>query len=325
VKKTAWLIFDDQEIAKYIWNIMNIKNNFLRSILCLAEILMVLAMSLGCNIPPSGTPSPTKRPGEDTRTPETDEQPKDKIPMSQAEVKDKTAPPPLKPSIPALADTAGWVKDLSLVATPANIPALRPPDNKEYYRVKKSINGVKRTISVVYGDILQESDVIVNAANSGLTGGGGIDGAIHNAAKVNGKDLLVDEAVEYKALQKITAFAEGSAMVMNSYGLAPKIIMIVFTVGPTGPADNNKNLALYSAIYNSLLKASEYKAKSISIPAVSTGIFGYPKGIASELFFKAALQFFVDHQNSTIEHVRFTNFDQDTVQKVAIEFVKLFP
>jgi O-acetyl-ADP-ribose deacetylase (regulator of RNase III) len=239
------------------------------------------------------------------------------------DVKDKSAPPPLQASIPTVAATAGWTK--TLAPLPVSVPDVLPRPNQVFYKAQKNIAAKIRSISVVYGDLLLESDTIVNAANSSLEGGGGIDGAIHKAAKVLGKDLLKEEAIAYKLLNKISSFPVGSAMVTHTYGLNSKIKMVVFTVGPQGASDPQKDRELYSAVYNSLLKANEYGANSIAIPAISTGIFGFPKDVAARLFFKAALQFFVDKPTTSIEEVRFTNFDKPTVEAMANGFLATFP
>src|SRR5207253_2052680 len=68
---------------------------------------------------------------------------------------------------------------------------------------------------------------------------------------------------------------------------------------------------LYSAIYNSMLKAHEYGLKSFATTAVATGLYSFPIDIAADLFFKAALQFFADYPDTSIETIRFTNYDED--------------
>lgn len=243
-------------------------------------------------------------------------------PQPQGLVKDTTAFPALAKALPDLSAAPGWKKTLSTPS--ASIPDKEPSPPQEFFIAQKNIEGRDRTIAVVFGDIRQESDAIVNAANSGLEGGGGIDGAIHNAAKVNGKDLLVDEAKAYKALHKISSFPTGSAMVMNPYGLGPKISMIVFTVGPQGDSTPAKDLELYSAVYNSLLKAQEFGAQSISIPTISTGIYGFPLARAAELYFGAILKFFYDHPKTSIDTVRLMDLTKAKIQQLGARFDVLF-
>lgn len=238
------------------------------------------------------------------------------------DVKDKTPSPPLQ-LIPAVAATAGWTR--TLAPMPVNIPAALPKPNLILYSARKNIGGRNRTISVVFGDMLEEADAIVNAASQDLEGGGGIDGIIHHAAEVGGKDLMKEEAKAYKKLYNITSFPVGSAMVTNPYGLNKKIKMVVFTVGPRGATDPKKEREIYSAIYNSLQKASEYGAKSVSVPAVSTALFGFPLDVAAPLYFKAAAQFLADHPTSSIDDVRFIDILGPTVKGLAQAFLAIFP
>ncbi len=240
-------------------------------------------------------------------------------------VSDTTPPPDLLAAIPANYEKAGWLKSTETLA--AAIPVMTPDPPDVMSSAKKTINSVERAISVVFGDITKEKvSAIVNAAKGSLQGGGGVDGAIHKAAGINGdggKDLKAESAA-YKVLHNITSFPIGKAMLTKSYGLAPKISYIIHTVGPQGASTPQKDLELYSAVYNSLRKADECKLTSISIPAISTGIFGFPIDKATELFFKATLRFFADNPATSIVNVRFTNFDQKTVKKVAERFSSVF-
>lgn len=274
----------------------------------------------------TGTPGTSQPQGDEVPNPPGTSQPQSSgtpnPPPPQVNVLDKTTNPGLRPAVPTNAAVAGWTK--TKAPDPVDIPATVPAVPEVYYSASATVGSKIRTISVVYGNLLKEQDAIVNAANGGLEGGSGVDGAIHKGALVNGKDLMVEEAKAYKKLYNIGSFPVGSAMVMHPYGLKPKIKMVVFTVGPRGPSNDTTNLQLYSAIYNSLLKAAEYGAKSVSIPAVSTGIFGFPKDVATRLFFKAALEYFKDHPNTTIEAVRFTNFDKNTVEPIAQGFLATF-
>ncbi len=267
---------------------------------------------------PPKTPSTTSPTTVPTTTPDSPPPP-----TPPSTVMDKTPHPPLATVLPALNNAAGWRKITSTAI--AAIPPTAPNPPKIFWSAQKNINGIDRTISVVHGDLLKESDAIVNAANSGLEGGGGIDGAIHNAALVGGKDLLKDEAIAYKNYYKITAFPTGSAMVMHPYGLGPAIKMIIFTAGPQGASTLEKDLELCSAVLNSLSKASEYGAKSVSIPTISTGIYGFPLPRAIDLYYGAALQFFAHHPTTSIEHVRFIDLPRNKIQSLGTKFDLLFP
>jgi O-acetyl-ADP-ribose deacetylase (regulator of RNase III) len=120
-------------------------------------------------------------------------------------------------------------------------------------------------IEVVRGDITkQDVDAVVTAANSGLRGGGGVDGAIHRAA---GPSLLA-------ACRALAPCPTGSAVVTEAFGLAP-VRWVIHAVGPvySGPASATE---LASAYVAALARADEVGARSVAFPAISTGVYGYP-------------------------------------------------
>lgn len=183
-----------------------------------------------------------------------------------------------------------------------------------------NIGGTERSIKVVYGNIINEKvDVITNAAQSGLRGGGGVDGAIHAAA--GGK--LKREGEEWVGI--FGPLAIGSAMSTYPYELEKKgIKVIVHTVSPGGAIDNTKDIQNYSSFYNSIKDGSRYPVKSIAIPSLGTGLFHFPLANATTNFFLAATAFFKDHPNTSLTDIRITNFDAPTVKAYCDEFKTIF-
>lgn len=132
-------------------------------------------------------------------------------------------------------------------------------------------------IQIVRGDITkQDVDAIVTAANEPLRGGGGVDGAVHRAA---GPELL-------RACHALAPCLTGSAVITPAFDLAP-VKWVIHAVGPIYSGRPENAELLMSAYTSSLARADEVGAKSVAFPSISTGVYGYPDGLASILSVQA--------------------------------------
>ncbi len=155
-------------------------------------------------------------------------------------------------------------------------------------------------ISIVRGDITKErTDAIVNAANTSLLGGGGVDGAIHRA----GGGAILEEC------KKIGGCPTGEARISTGGNLPCK--KVIHTVGPVYKGGKtNESQLLYNAYYNSLNLAKENDLKTIAFPAISTGVYGYPIREATDIAIGAAIDF-IDKNKLILEEIRYVLFSQE--------------
>lgn len=152
-------------------------------------------------------------------------------------------------------------------------------------------------IIIIQGDITKEAvDVIVNAANKSLRGGGGVDGAIHRAA---GKSVL-EECI------KIGGCQTGAAVITNAGALKAK--KIIHTVGPVwqGGGESEEKL-LQSCYRNSFKLAKQNNLKTIAFPAISTGAYGYPIDEAAQIAIEEGIHFLDDFDE--IRYICFSERD----------------
>jgi len=158
-------------------------------------------------------------------------------------------------------------------------------------------------ITLVRGDITKEDvDAIVNAANSTLLGGGGVDGAIHRA----GGPAILAECL--KLVVKHGPLPPGGAVITGAGRMQAK--HVIHTVGPIWKGGNRgEPEALRSAYLNSLKLAEEHGLKTVSFSSISTGAFGYPVAEAAGIAVKAIAEHL---QDSDLEEVRMVLFDDGT-------------
>ncbi|MDX6211225.1 MAG: O-acetyl-ADP-ribose deacetylase [Frankiales bacterium] len=128
------------------------------------------------------------------------------------------------------------------------------------------------------GDITHETvDVVVNAANSSLLGGGGVDGAIH----ARGGPVILAECRQIRRERYATGLPVGEAVATTAGDLPAH--WVVHTVGPVWSASHDQSDLLAACHRNSLAVADELGATSIAFPAISTGVYGYPQEAAAEV------------------------------------------
>lgn len=157
-------------------------------------------------------------------------------------------------------------------------------------------------ITAIYGDITKlHVDAIVNAANTSLLGGGGVDGAIHRA----GGPAILEACLKIR--NKQGGCKPGDAVVTTAGKLDAKYV--IHTVGPAWNGGTHQETSILAKAYKSCFHlAVEHACKSIAFPNISTGIYGFPKPLAAEIATHEVKSFL---QQTPSLHVTFCCFDED--------------
>lgn len=175
----------------------------------------------------------------------------------------------------------------------------------------------KTRLSLIQGDITrQETDAIVNAANSSLMGGGGVDGAIHRAG---GPEILEECR---KIVKKQGRLPTGKAVMTTGGNL--RAAHVIHTVGPIWRGGHSSEPELLASAYRESLElAAAAGLSSISFPSVSTGAYGYPIDAAAEVALRTVIVFL--QKKTSLEEVVFVLFDHRTCEVYIEELERLLP
>lgn len=157
-------------------------------------------------------------------------------------------------------------------------------------------------IILVQGDITEQKvDAIVNAANSSLMGGGGVDGAIHR----KGGPTILEECKRIRETELLAGLPTGQAVATTAGDLPAR--WVIHTVGPVYERSDDPPRDLASCHTESLRVADQLGVRTLAFPAISTGVCGYPVDEAAAVAMAA-----VGEADTAVEEVRFVLFDEDT-------------
>jgi O-acetyl-ADP-ribose deacetylase (regulator of RNase III) len=167
------------------------------------------------------------------------------------------------------------------------------------------------TLTLVQGDITRESvDAIVNAANSSLLGGGGVDGAIHR----RGGPAILQECRKLRASGYGEGLPTGQAVATTAGELDAR--WVIHTVGPVWAATDDRSELLASCYRESLRIADELGARTVAFPAISTGVYGWPIDDGARIAVET-----VRGTDTSVEEVRFVLFDQRAYEAFAAQLL----
>ncbi|WP_369159792.1 O-acetyl-ADP-ribose deacetylase [Streptomyces sp. R02] len=165
------------------------------------------------------------------------------------------------------------------------------------------------TLTLVQGDITRQSaDAIVNAANSSLLGGGGVDGAIHR----RGGPEILEECRALRASRYGKGLPTGQAVATTAGRLDAR--WVIHTVGPVHSATKDRSALLASCYRESLRVAGELGARTVAFPAISTGVYRWPLDDAARIAVET-----VRTTDTTVEEITFVLFDERAYRAFAAQ------
>ncbi|MFC7393895.1 O-acetyl-ADP-ribose deacetylase [Scopulibacillus cellulosilyticus] len=167
------------------------------------------------------------------------------------------------------------------------------------------MTAISEKIHVVQGDITRVTvDAIVNAANNGLLGGGGVDGAIHRA----GGSEILEECKKIR--EKQGGCPTGEAVITTAGRLNAKYV--IHTVGPVWQGGKHQEAQLLRNCYQNVLQlADQYHVETIAFPNISTGVYHFPKPLAADISAEEVSSYLNEHKQSKINKVLFVCFDEE--------------
>lgn len=163
-------------------------------------------------------------------------------------------------------------------------------------------------IQLLKGDITEvNTDGIVNAANTSLLGGGGVDGAIHR----KGGKAILEDCIKIRNRQGNCKV--GEAVITTAGNLPSKYV--IHTVGPVwNGGKNNEEITLKNCYLNSLRLADEHQLESLAFPGISTGIYRYPKSEAAKIAIEAIHEYRSVSTENSLQKVVFVCYDQESYE-----------
>jgi len=167
-----------------------------------------------------------------------------------------------------------------------------------------------RLLQAVQGDLTREEvDAIVNAANSHLAHGGGVAGAI---VRRGGREIQEESD---RLVRDRGPVPPGEAVVTGAGRLPARYV--IHAVGPIWQGRGDEPDLLRRAVQSALARAEEQGVATLSLPAISTGIFGFPKGLGVQVILQAVQDYLDAHPDTSIRQVRFCNIDRETAERFA--------